>query len=287
MEAAGEHPVPAGPLAVRWLAYDPGRPRAGALGTARLALENAGSVAWPPTGERRVCLGYHWLDELGNPIVWDGLWTALPHEVAPGERVEAELSVRGPVPPGPYRLAFDLVAEDRYWFSEVGNTALERTVPVAPRLERRALAAHGADPGALDGLEEPVVTENEAEAIAYLAPGCVPAPDWSRRILDAHEEGYAAVGGSIAVESGLLRRPPATLAPYTPGGGRNPAFEQPLLCPSVVREVQPDWLEAVEGLPALKPPADEPWLYDGRIGIRAHFGRTLSKARPRFGRRRG
>src|SRR2546430_1415475 len=121
MEAAGDHPVPSGPLAVRWLAYDAGRPRAGALGTARLALQNAGTVPWPPTGERRVCLGYHWLDELGNPIVWDGLWTALPREVAPGERVEAELTVRGPLPPGPYRLPVDLLAQDRHWVSELGQ----------------------------------------------------------------------------------------------------------------------------------------------------------------------
>jgi hypothetical protein len=269
MEAAGEHPVPSGPLAVRWLAYDPGRPRAGALGTARLAFQNAGTVPWPPTGERRVCLGYHWLDELGNPIVWDGLWTALPHEVAPGERVEAELAVRGPIPPGPYRLAFDLVAEDRYWFSELGNAPLERTVPVAPRI-RRALAVRGGD---LGPQEEPVVSEDEAEAIAYLAPGVEPAPDWSRRILDAHEEGYAAVGGSVAVEAGLLRRPPPALAPYTPGGGRNPVFEHPLLCPSIVRELEPDWADPVEGLPALRPPADEPWLYDGRITARLRSGR--------------
>ena len=100
MEPARDHLVPSGPLAVRWLAFDTGAPRAGALGTARLAFENAGTVPWPPTGERRVCLGYHWLDELGNPIVWDGLWTALPHEVAPGERVEADLTVRGPLGTG-------------------------------------------------------------------------------------------------------------------------------------------------------------------------------------------
>ena len=270
MDAAGEHPVPSGPLAVRWLAYDPGRPRAGALGTARLAFENAGTVPWPPTGERRVCLGYHWLDELGNPIVWDGLWTALPREVAPGERVEADLTVRGPLPPGPYRLSFDLVAEDRYWFSELGNAPLEREVPVAPRLARRALAVRGGDPGPQ---EEPLVAEDEAEAVAYLAPGVTAAPDWSRRILDAHQEGYAAVGGSVAVESGFLRRPPPALAPYAPGGGRNPAFEHPLLCPSVVREVEPVWVESVEGLPALEPPPGEPWLYDGRITVRLRSGR--------------
>jgi len=268
MEAAGDHPVPSGPLAVRWLAYDPGRPRAGALGTARLAFENAGTVPWPPTGERRVCLGYHWLDELGNPIVWDGLWTALPREVAPGERVEADLTVRGPLPPGPYRLAFDLVAEDRYWFTELGNAPLEREVPVAPRIARRALAVRGGDPGPQD---EPLVPEDEADAIAYLAPGVTAAPDWARRILDAHEEGYAAVGGSVAVEAGLLRRPPPALAPYAPGGGRNPAFERPLLCPSVVREVDPTWTDPVEGLPALEPPPDEPWLYDGRIQVTARL----------------
>ena len=267
MERAGEHAVPAGPLAVRWLAYDPGRPRAGALGTARLAFENAGTVPWPPTGERRVCLGYHWLDELGNPIVWDGLWTALPHEVAPGERVEADLTVRGPLPPGPYRLSFDLVAEDRYWFSELGNAPLEREVPVEPRIGR-ALAVRGGDPGPQ---EEPLVAEEEAEAIAYLTLDVTATPDWSRRILDAHQEGYAAVGGSIAVGGGFLRRPSPALAPYAPGGGRNPAFEHPLLCPSVVRDVEPTWAEPVEGLPALQPPPDEPWLYDGSIELTARL----------------
>jgi hypothetical protein len=178
--------------------------------------------------------------------------------------------VRGPLPPGPYHLAFDLVAEDRYWFSELGNAPLEREVPVAPRIARRALAVRGGDPGPQ---EEPLVAEDEAEAIAYLAPGVVPAPDYSRRILDAHEEGYAAVGGSIAVETGLFGRLPPALAAYAPGGGRNPAFEHPLLCPSVVREVTPDWGEPVEGLPALNPPPDEPWLYDGRITARLRSGR--------------
>ena len=130
----------------------------------------------------------------------------------------------------------------------------------------------------LDGLEEPLVPEDEAEAIAYLGPGVVPAPDWSRRVLDAHAEGYAVVGGSIDAGGGVLRRTPRALAPYAPGTGRNPAFVHPLLCPSVVRGVQPEWVEEVEGLPAARPPADEPWLYDGRIELRA---------RPRSDRRRG
>ena len=278
MEPAGDHEVPAGPLAVRWLAYELPTIHAGALSAPRVAVENAGRATWVPTGPRRVCLAYHWLDELGNPIVWDGLWTALPHEVPAGGRAETELTLRGPIPPGRYRLALDLVAEDRYWFSEVGNAALERDVDVRPRIARRALAACGADPASLAHLEEPVVAADEAEAVAYLAPGVVPASDWSRRMLDAHEEGYAAVGGSVDAGGGLLRRPPRELAPYAPGSGRIPAFAHPLVCPSLVRGIEPEWEDEVAGLPALRPPAGEPWLYDGRIEVRAP---------PRSGRPRG
>jgi hypothetical protein len=278
IETVGEHPVPAGPLAVRWLAFELAPIRAGAVGSARLALENAGSAAWPPDGPHRVCASYHWLDELGNAIVWDGLWTALPRRVEPGERIETDLAVRGPMPPGRYRLAFDLVADDRFWLSELGNALLEQDVGVEPRIAARALAVRGADPGALDALEEPVVAEHEAAAVAHLAAGCVPAPDWSRRILDAHEEGFAAVGGSVDASSGLFRRSPATLAPWAPGPGRVPGFEHPLLCPSLVRELEPAWVDPVEGLPALRPPSDEPWIYDGRAVV---------KVRLRSGRRPG
>ena len=70
MEPVGEHPVPAGPLAARWLGYELEPPQAGTLTRARVELENAGSAPW-----RNLNLSYHWLDERGNPIVWDGLRT--------------------------------------------------------------------------------------------------------------------------------------------------------------------------------------------------------------------
>jgi hypothetical protein len=269
--------VPSGPLAVRWTGVEVPSLKAGALAVARVELANAGSATWVPDGPRRVCLGYHFLDELGNPIVWDGLWTRLPNTIDPGQRVATHVDVRVPVGPGRYRLAFDLVADNRLWFSEVGNAAPEVTVDVAPRLSRRALAVRGADQGSLDALEEPVVEEASAEAIAYLAPACVPAPDWSRRILDAHEEGYAVVGGSIEVAAGLFRRGDSELAPWAPGTGRIPGFGHPLLCPSVLVDVDSTWNEPIAGLPAMQPPSEEPWLYDGRIAIRF---------RPRSGRRR-
>jgi hypothetical protein len=258
--------VPKGPLAVRWLELAPIAVRAGAVTTTSVELRNAGTTAWRTVGESGVRLGYHWLDEQGNPIVWDGVRTALAGSVAPGERLRLEMTIRGPIPPGRYRLAIDLVDEGRTWFAELGNAPLERVCEVGPRIPR-ALAARGGDPVALAAQEEPLVGEDEAAAVAYLRDGVAPAPDWSRRLLDAHAEGYAVVGGSVEPEVGFLRRSPRELEPYAPGGGRMPAFPHPLVCPSALKEVELAWIEPVAGLPAARPPDDEPWLYDGRIRV--------------------
>lgn len=265
---------PKGPLAARFGAWTLDPPRAGALGRAVVELENAGTVAWRSHGDEGIQASYHWLDERGNAIVWDGIRTPLPHPVEPGASLRLELAVRGPMPPGRYRLALDLVAEHRAWFEELGGEAAGGLVDVAPRIER-GLAVEGADPGALDGQEEPVVPRGRAEAVAYLAPGIVPAPDWSRRVLDAHREGFALVGGSLEVEGGRFarRRLRAALAPWAPGGGRVPAFPHPLVCPSVVVGVEPPWAEPVAGLPAARPDGSEPSLYDGRITARLRSGR--------------
>ena len=122
----GAHPVPAGPLAVRWLVHELEPVQAGALTRAHIAVENAGSAPW-----RGLKASYHWLDDRGNPIVWDGIRQDV--DAAPGERVERDLQVRGPIPPGRYRLAFDLVDEHRFWLAELGNFAPELDVDVAPR----------------------------------------------------------------------------------------------------------------------------------------------------------
>src|SRR5215210_5132956 len=120
---------------------------------------------------------------------------------------------------GRYRLAFDLVEEHRFWFAEVGSAPLELEVDVAPRIAERRLrvVVRGGEDAetaaALAAQEEPLLAE-DAVATAHLVAGAVPAPDWSRRLLDAHAEGYAAVGGSIEARDRALR-------PWAPGGGRD------------------------------------------------------------------
>jgi hypothetical protein len=257
----GEHPVNAGPLAPRWLAWALDPARAGATSTARVTLENAGTATWRTRGDAGVRASFHWLDVLGNPIVWDGPRTPLPHPVAPGEQVALELVVTAPRPPGPYRLAFDLVEEHRFWFAEVGATPLELEIDVAPRIATRALAVcvhGGADPvtaAALAAQEEPVV-ENGAAAVAHLVSGAAPPPGWSRLLLDAHEEGWEAVAVALA-PAGRERE----LGPWRGGGGRNPRLGRPLLLPSLLDGIEPS---VHLGLPAYE---GGDGLFDGRLAV--------------------
>jgi hypothetical protein len=272
VERVGEHPLKAGPLAVRWLAHEVQPPRAGVTGRARLALENAGSATWRARGKTGVRLAYHWLDPLGNPIVWDGLRTAFPEPVAPGGTVEIEIPVAAPRPPGSYVLSFDLVEEYRFWFAEVGATTLDLRVDVSPRIAERRLAVvvlggSDSDTTAALAAQEEALVEHDAVAVAYLAPGAIPAPDWSQLILDAHAEGWPAVGGAIEP---FARREQGRFAAWSPGSGRNPRFGSPLLFPSLLDGIEPD---EHDGLPA----------YSGADGL--FDGRAVVRLRPRSGRR--
>jgi hypothetical protein len=239
----GPHEVPAGPLAVRWLDVVVPELQAGAHATLAVQLENAGAAPW-----RGLNLSYHWLDERGNPILWDGIRT--PIDAAPGERRELTAALRGPIPPGRYQLAIDLVDEHRFWLAELGNHAPTFDVDIAPRDAR--------------------------DARAFVPNGLDLAPDWEERVYVAHTEGYAAVGGSVEWKAaGRKRSTPRELEPYGPGGGRDPAFAHPLLCPSLLPPLEPN--AEVYGLPAWRPSDDEPWLYDARITL---------KLRSQSGRRR-
>src|SRR5207253_8416428 len=138
---------------------------------------------------------------------------------------------------------------------------------------------------ALAAQEEPLVAQGDEQALGHLAPGCLPAPDWSRRVLDAHQEGYAVVGGSIDVAG---RHRPKSLQLWEPGTGRVPNFAEPLLCPSLIPGSEPSWeWSEIEGLPALAHPASEPWLYDGRIVIRASNRMTARRRGAMGGARQG
>ena len=241
----------AGPLVVRWRTLELAPVQAGALQRASVELENAGSATWRTRGPKDgLFIAYHWLDGRGNPIVWDGRRTPLERTVAPGETLRQELDLRGPIPPGRYRLAVDIVEELRFWLAELGNPPLEREVDVAPR--------------------------DATGARTFFPEDAEPAADWHELARTLHAEGFAAVGGAIEPERGLRRRGGDELAPYAPGGGRHPRFPHPLVCPSLLPPLEPN--AEVAGLPAYAPDRDEPAMFDGRLVLRV---------RSRSGRRRG
>ena len=233
-----------GPLAVTWGAWAMPSPQAGTRLAATVELQNAGALRWSDG----VFASYHWLDDRGNPIVWDGVRTLAP-PLAPGESAHVAIDVRAPIPPGRYRLAFDMVAERRAWFSELGSEMLEHDLQVEPR---------------------------DQEPNAQLPPDVEPADDWADRIRAAHADGYGVVAGALEWDGGLLSPRPRALAPYAPGSGRIPGFSAPLICPSIAPGIELDRLDDVAGLPAYAAPRDEPWIYDGRAVLRV---------RPRSGRR--
>jgi hypothetical protein len=204
-------------------------------------LRNAGGLAW----RDGISVAYHWLDDRDNPIVWDGLRTAAP-TLAAGEHAIVDVRVRAPIPPGRYRLAFDMVAEHRAWFSELGSPMLALDQEVKPR---------------------------NVEPNAELPTWVEPADDWGERVRAAHADGYSVVAGAIDWPG----HRPRALSPYEPGPGRVPGFTASLLCPSVAPGVKLERLEDVVGLPAYAAPLDEPWVYDGRIVLRA---RRQSGRRP-------
>jgi hypothetical protein len=230
-----------GPLVVRWIAFEHGPVEAGAVQMAIVEAWNGGSATWR-TRERGqgLFLTYHWLDERGNPIVWDGERTELDRPVEPGDVLRQEMTLRGPIPPGRYRLAVDMLEERRFWLAELGNAEHEELVDVLPR--------------------------DASGARAFVPDGSEPEPGWHELVTTLHAEGYAAVGGAILEPRGLRRRRLPELEPYAPGGGRHPRFPHPLVCPSLLPPLEPN--DDVAGLPAYRPEGREPWMFDGRAVIR-------------------
>jgi hypothetical protein len=232
-----------------------------------VVLENAGAATWRSRGTDGLQLSYHWLDRHGNAIVWDGARAAFPRPIGPGETIAVDVPVDAPRPPGRYVLRFDLVEEHRFWLSEVGVATHDVAVEVAPLIAERRLAVvihRGHDlrtTAALEAQEEQLVEEAPV-ARAHLVAGAEPAPDWSRLVLDAHAEGWVAVGPAVVPVGGPLerRRAARALQRWAPAG-RNPRLGAPLLLPSLLEGLEPS---ESRGLPAYEGDG----LFEGRAVVR-------------------
>ena len=123
--ATGRFDVP-GPYDVRYGEYrGPREARAGERFMASVELTNEGRRAWSSDSQMGIFTSYHWLDDEGHMMEFDGERTPLPGSIDAGETTTVALVVRAPSSAGRYRLAIDLVCEGVTWFSETGRPCLE------------------------------------------------------------------------------------------------------------------------------------------------------------------
>src|SRR6185312_9276854 len=117
-------------------------------------IENRGDCVWR-SGDHAITLGTRW-----NGI--EGIRTALPADVLPGESAVVPLHVVPPAEPGQHLLEVDLVHEHVRWF----DRGLRVDVTVGRR--RRVLVA--GPPGELDDTLDTIALVPELEPTLVLEP---------------------------------------------------------------------------------------------------------------------
>jgi hypothetical protein len=95
--------------------------RAGSHRDVPVVVWNRGTAPWSSTpGVGGVFVSYHWRAPDGTAAVWDGLRTALPGTIAPGDPRGFVLDVLAP-PPGQYVLELAMVREGAAWFGSAST----------------------------------------------------------------------------------------------------------------------------------------------------------------------
>ena len=208
MDRVGEHPSrPAcsrcagSATGCRSSAPAPRRRRGGA------AERRHGDVA--QRRELGVKLSYHWLDDRGNAIVWDGPRVDFGGPVRRATRSRSSC--------GCARRCRPAATGSRSTSSRSSASGSPRSAPTrsssTPRCCRASTsggspsssaAARSRDDGGARRAGG-AARRDRRRRDGVPRHGAVPAPDWSRRILDAHAEGFVAVGGSIEARDRSLR----------------------------------------------------------------------------------
>ena len=102
--------------------------------SADITVKNVSPVTWPSKPDERgryaVNLSYHWFDQKGATVVFDGLRTPLPKDLKPGESVDLKAQIQAPAKAGRYTLEVTLVQERAAWFPEKKGARLVLPVTV-------------------------------------------------------------------------------------------------------------------------------------------------------------
>jgi hypothetical protein len=82
------------------------------------------SIYWWGGNVAPVKLCYHWFDQEGDAVIFDGIRTELPNEgIGPGEKVKLKMRIKVPDCSGTYKLQLTLIQEFFKWFEKIGLDA--------------------------------------------------------------------------------------------------------------------------------------------------------------------
>ncbi|GBC85430.1 hypothetical protein HRbin11_01879 [bacterium HR11] len=98
-----------------------------------VTVYNTGRVEWSAGGERPFALGYRWLSADGRRVVrWPPTEVRIPHDVPPDGVLQMAVSVPVRLPPGEYRIAWDMAVPGLFGFRHRGVPEAETVVRVRP-----------------------------------------------------------------------------------------------------------------------------------------------------------
>lgn len=119
--------IPPSPRRVTWLGIEgPHLMPSGATARYRVRVRNDAPEAWSP----QMNFSYRWVRRDGTVAVFDGLRTRVERPPAPGETLDAEVTVEADLPAGNYILVIDVVEEGVAWFADLGVAPLKYDVEI-------------------------------------------------------------------------------------------------------------------------------------------------------------
>jgi hypothetical protein len=101
--------------------------------TTTIEVRNTGQATWTVAGEYPFALAYRWLSNDGQlELNLSHVEVLLPRDVAPGEAIRLDVLLQASLPPGEYRLAWEMLQHNILWFHERGVPQAETVVRIEP-----------------------------------------------------------------------------------------------------------------------------------------------------------
>lgn len=83
----------------------------------KVKIKNISNKTWD---NKNLYLSYHWFKD-GREVIWDGIRSNITKDIQPNEEVTVNVSLLTPDDSGKFKLEWDLVKENKFWYSDKNN----------------------------------------------------------------------------------------------------------------------------------------------------------------------